>query len=68
VRGEVLHRETDLLDEQIRAMLVRSPVRGVVLTARPEERTGTYADAGDLLAVIGRTDSLDSSSASTNAT
>jgi len=59
VRSDVLRRETDLLDEQIRAMVVRSPVRGVVLTPRPEERAGTYADAGDLLATIGRTDSLE---------
>lgn len=59
LRADVLRRETDLLDEQIRAMIVRSPVRGVVLTPRPEERVGTRADAGDLLAVIGRTDSLE---------
>jgi multidrug efflux pump subunit AcrA (membrane-fusion protein) len=59
LRVDVLHRESDLLDEQIQAMLVRSPVHGVVLTARPEERVGTRADAGDLLAVIGRTDSLE---------
>jgi GAF domain-containing protein/multidrug resistance efflux pump len=59
VRGDVLRRETNLLDEQLGATLVRSPVRGVVLTARPEERLGTHADAGELLAVIGRTDSLE---------
>lgn len=59
LRGDVLRRETDLLDEQIRATLVRSPVHGIVLTARPEERIGTHADAGELLAVIGRTDSLE---------
>jgi multidrug efflux pump subunit AcrA (membrane-fusion protein) len=59
VRSDVLRRETNLLDEQIGATVVRSPVRGVVLTPRPEERIGTRADAGDLLAVIGRTDSLE---------
>jgi multidrug resistance efflux pump/GAF domain-containing protein len=59
LRGDVLRREANLLDEQISATLVRSPVRGVVLTPRPEERIGTHADAGDLLAVIGRTDSLE---------
>jgi hypothetical protein len=59
LRSDVLRREVELLDEQIQAMLVRSPVRGVMLTARPEERVGTHADAGDLLAVIGRTDSLE---------
>jgi multidrug resistance efflux pump len=59
LRVEVLRREGELLDQQIQAMLVRSPVHGVVLTARPEERVGTHADAGELLAVIGRTDSLE---------
>jgi GAF domain-containing protein len=59
VRGDVLRREANLLDERIGATFVRSPVRGVVLTPRPEERIGTRADAGDLLAVVGRTDSLE---------
>jgi multidrug efflux pump subunit AcrA (membrane-fusion protein) len=59
LRGDVLRRETNLLDEQIAATFVRSPVRGIVLTPRPDERIGTRADAGDLLAVIGRTDSLE---------
>jgi len=31
----------------------------MILTARPEERVGSHADAGDLLAVVGRTDSLE---------
>ena len=39
--------------------LVRAPVKGVVLTPRPEERVGSHAAAGDLLAVVGRTDSLE---------
>jgi cobalt-zinc-cadmium efflux system membrane fusion protein len=30
-----------------------------VLTPRPDERVGSHADAGDLIAVIGRTDSLE---------
>jgi multidrug efflux pump subunit AcrA (membrane-fusion protein) len=59
LRGDVLRRETDLLDEQIAATVVRSPVRGIVLSPRPEERIGTRAEAGDVLAVIGRTDSLE---------
>lgn len=58
-RADALRREASLLDEEIRATLVRSPVRGVVLTARPEERIGAHADAGELLAVVGRTDSLE---------
>ena len=59
LRVDVLRRDADLLDEQIRSSTVRAPVRGVVLTARPEERVGSHAGAGDLLAVVGRTDSLE---------
>ncbi|PYP81487.1 MAG: hypothetical protein DMD35_01900 [Gemmatimonadetes bacterium] len=59
LRVDVLRRDADLLDEQIRSSLVRAPVRGVILTARPEERVGSHADAGDLVAVVGRTDSLE---------
>ena len=59
LRVEVLQRDAALLDEQIRSSVVRAPVRGMILTARPEERVGSHADAGDLLAVVGRTDSLE---------
>ena len=59
LRGDVLRRDVGLLDEQINSAVVRSPVSGVVLTPRPEERVGTRAEAGDLLAIVGRTDSLE---------
>jgi multidrug resistance efflux pump len=59
LRVDVLRRDADLLDEQIRSSVVRAPVRGVILTARPDERVGSHAAAGDLLAVVGRTDSLE---------
>ena len=59
LRVDVLRREVDLLDEEIRAAVIRSAVDGVVLTARPEERVGTHADPGELLFVVGRTDSLE---------
>lgn len=59
LRTDVLRRQADLLDEQIRSSVIRSPVRGVVLSPRPEERVGSRAEAGDLLAVVGRTDSLE---------
>jgi len=59
LRVDVLHRDADLLDEQIRSSVVRAPVRGMILTARPDERVGSHADAGDLVAVVGRTDSLE---------
>jgi multidrug resistance efflux pump len=59
LRVDVLRRDADLLDEQIRSSVVRAPVRGMILTARPDERVGSHADAGDLVAVVGRTDSLE---------
>ena len=59
LRADVLRRDVELFDQQIRSAIVRSPVAGVVLTPRPEERVGAHVDAGDLLAVVGRTDSLE---------
>jgi GAF domain-containing protein/biotin carboxyl carrier protein len=59
LRADVLRRDVEVLDEQIQSSIVRSPVQGVVLTPRPEERVGSHADAGDVLAVVGRTDSLE---------
>lgn len=59
IRASAAQREAELLDEQLRSTVIRSPATGVILTPRPEERIGTYAEAGDLLAVVGRTDSLE---------
>jgi RND family efflux transporter MFP subunit len=59
MRAEVLRREVAVRDEQLRAAIVRAPVSGVVLTARPEERVGSWVDAGSSLVVIGRTDTLE---------
>jgi len=59
LRIDVLRRQAELLDNEIQLSLVRAPVRGVVLTPRPEEKVGSHADAGDLLAIVGRTDSLE---------
>jgi GAF domain-containing protein/biotin carboxyl carrier protein len=59
MRAEVLRREGAVLEEQLRATTVRAPVAGVVLTARPEERVGAWADAGSELLVVGRTDTLE---------
>ena len=59
LRADVLRREVEVLDEQIQSSVIRSPVQGVVLTPRPEERVGSRAEAGDMLAVVGRTDSLE---------
>jgi GAF domain-containing protein len=59
LRADVLRRDVELLDEQIQSSVIRSPVPGMVLTPRPEERVGSHAEAGDVLAVVGRTDSLE---------
>jgi multidrug efflux pump subunit AcrA (membrane-fusion protein) len=59
LRADVLRRDVEVLDEQIQSSVIRSPVHGIVLTPRPEERVGSHADAGDVLAVVGRTDSLE---------
>jgi len=59
IRTETLQREAALLDEQLAAATIRAPVAGVVLTARPEERTGAHLDAGDLVLTVGRTDTLE---------
>jgi multidrug efflux system membrane fusion protein len=59
MRADGLRREASVLDEQVRAALVRSPVAGVVLTPRPQERLGSWVDAGSQLIVVGRTDTLE---------
>jgi multidrug efflux pump subunit AcrA (membrane-fusion protein) len=59
MRADALRREASVLDEQVRAALVRSPVAGIVLTPRPQERLGSWVDAGSELIVVGRTDTLE---------
>jgi GAF domain-containing protein len=59
IRAEALRRELALLDEQIRFTTVRAPSAGIVLTPRPEEQTGTSLAEGDLLLLLGRTDTLE---------
>ena len=59
MRADVLRREATVREEQLRAATVRAPVSGVVLTPRPEERVGSWADAGSAVLVIGRTDTLE---------
>jgi RND family efflux transporter MFP subunit len=59
IRADVLRREAAVRDEQLRAATVRAPVSGVVLTPRPEERVGSWADAGSAVLMIGRTDTLE---------
>jgi cobalt-zinc-cadmium efflux system membrane fusion protein len=59
LRGETLRQEVALLDEELAAATIRSPIAGVVLTPRPEERVGSHLDAGDLMVTVGRTDSLE---------
>ena len=59
MRAEVLRREASVREEQLRAATVRAPVSGVVLTQRPEERVGSWVDAGGSVLVLGRTDTLE---------
>ena len=59
MRADVLRREAAVREQQLRAATVRSPVSGVVLTARPEERVGSWANAGRPVMVLGRTDTLE---------
>ncbi|HEX6052314.1 MAG TPA: efflux RND transporter periplasmic adaptor subunit, partial [Gemmatimonadaceae bacterium] len=59
MRAAVLRREAALREDELRATTIRAPMDGVVLTARPEERVGAWADAGSELLVIGRTDTLE---------
>jgi multidrug efflux pump subunit AcrA (membrane-fusion protein) len=59
LRAEALRRELALLDEQIEFTTVRAPASGVVLTPRTEERIGASLDEGDLLLILGRTDTLE---------
>lgn len=58
-RLAALRQRVVLLDEQIAATTVRSPVAGVVLTARPEDRLGQFLEPGDIMVELGRTDSLE---------
>jgi RND family efflux transporter MFP subunit len=59
MRADVLRREAAVRAEQLRAATVRAPVSGVVLTPRPEERAGSWAEAGGSVIVLGRTDTLE---------
>ena len=58
-RGDALRRELALIEEELGYTVVRAPVSGIVLTPRPEERTGTSLEEGDLVLTIGRTDTLE---------
>jgi len=59
LRADVLRREASVREEHLRAATVRSPVTGILLTPRPEERVGSWADAGLPVLVIGRMDTLE---------
>jgi GAF domain-containing protein len=59
VRIEALREELGVLDRRLLLLTLRSPVAGVVLTPRPEERVDAKLDAGESLVQIGRTDTLE---------
>ena len=54
-----VEREVAVLDEALAATLVRAPVGGVVLTPRLAERVGARLEPGDLVATLGRLDTLE---------
>ena len=58
-RATSLEEQARLFGGEVQALEVRAPVEGTVLTARPEERTGLWLDAGDLVVTLGRTDTLE---------
>jgi GAF domain-containing protein len=59
IRMASYRAEADVLEERFAASMIRSPSAGIVLTARPEERLGARLDAGDLVVLVGRTDTLE---------
>jgi multidrug efflux pump subunit AcrA (membrane-fusion protein) len=59
IRMASYRAEADVLEERLAASLIRSPTSGIVLTARPEERVGARMEAGDLVVLVGRTDTLE---------
>jgi RND family efflux transporter MFP subunit len=58
-RADILTRDLRLVDQQLSATTIRTPVSGIVLTPRPDERVGQRVDAGEALITVGRTDSLE---------
>ncbi|HEU5304220.1 MAG TPA: GAF domain-containing protein [Gemmatimonadales bacterium] len=59
IRSESLRQELALLDEEVGLTTVRAPLAGVVLTPHLHERVGASLEEGDLLLMLGRTDSLE---------
>ncbi|HKP30794.1 MAG TPA: efflux RND transporter periplasmic adaptor subunit [Gemmatimonadales bacterium] len=59
LRAESFRRELAIHEESLALLVLRSPVSGIVLSARPEEQVGKLLDAGETFALIGRTDSLE---------
>jgi GAF domain-containing protein len=59
VRSAAYRREADLYAGQVEALVLRAPLDGVVLTARPEERVGRQLELGSELLVLGRLDTLE---------
>lgn len=47
------------LDDRLRALTLRAPIHGVVLTPRLEEQVGRWYDAGDTVVFVARADTLE---------
>jgi len=54
-----LSNELALVNEQLAATVVRSPLDGSVLTSRPEEKIGIFLQAGEALITVGRIDEIE---------
>lgn len=59
LREEALRADLASREAEVAAMTVRSPVRGAVLTVRPELLLDRKLDAGAPMLTLGRTDSLE---------
>ena len=58
-RAASRRRDAALAGEAVRFATVRAPVNGIVLTPHPERRVGARVEAGDVVLLVGRVDSLE---------
>ena len=56
---EAARADLALRNEELSTMTLRAPLRGVVLTSRPELKVDAKLDAGESFVQLGRTDTLD---------
>jgi multidrug resistance efflux pump len=59
IRSDALRQELSLIDQEVALATIRAPAAGVVLTPHLEEKLGVSLDEGDLVLMVGRTDTLE---------